>query len=66
MPPLVIEYHDDADRLALEWAIDFFTQSRQWARNGKHSETESKFLRGTLVRGRRKTRPATCKAHAPP
>jgi len=31
MPSLVIEYHDDAERLALEQAIAFFSQMRQVA-----------------------------------
>jgi hypothetical protein len=31
MPSLVIEYHNDAERLALEQAIAFFTQLRQVA-----------------------------------
>jgi hypothetical protein len=31
MPTLTIEYHDEAERLALEQAIAFFTQLRQVA-----------------------------------
>jgi hypothetical protein len=31
MPTLTIEYHDEAERLALEQAIAFFTQMRQVA-----------------------------------
>ena len=31
MPTLAVEYHDEAERLALEQAIAFFTQMRQVA-----------------------------------